>query len=332
MRTRHRDFFFALAALTAGLLAAPARGDPLPGEILKFRQLPQYGPLFAGGPFFSGHDEASTAFGIFDPAGNLQGWQGRFMADDFADKFSTPVVHLRWWGSYQANQGITVGVDKFLISFESDIPAGPNNPFSRPGVPLLNQIVRKGPLAPGSGTFIETASPIPAPVGTELLFEYNAELNLGKEFRQEPDKVYWLKIVALIDDPARTIVWGWHNRDYTIADPLASTPPAVVPGEHIQGFIGPGQLIPVWHFQDDAVSGVVTALIDPAMPNMPVIDQAQYAPQRYEFPTDGPDGIQDFSKDLAFELYTIPEPGSIALLFGGLGIGLIGLCRTRRAR
>ena len=61
--------------------------------------------------------------------------------------------------------------------------------------------------------------------------------------------MYWLKIVALVDvppgcpfpdpDQPPTFVprWGWHNRDYTIMDPLASTPPAVVPGEHIDGFL-----------------------------------------------------------------------------------------------
>jgi hypothetical protein len=55
------------------------------------------------------------------------------MADDFADKFSSPVVHVKWWGSY-LNKFTTPNfpVDKFLISFESDIPAAPNVPFSRP--------------------------------------------------------------------------------------------------------------------------------------------------------------------------------------------------------
>ena len=37
-------------------------------------------------------------------------------------------------------------VNKFLISFESDVPASTANPFSRPGQPLLNQIVRRGPI------------------------------------------------------------------------------------------------------------------------------------------------------------------------------------------
>ena len=93
--------YLRLAVCASVLLFADrAFADPLPGEVLKFQQLPQNGPIFFG------HDEASIGFGILDPAtGVLSGWRGGFMADDFADKFDTPVVHLRWWGSYLNGQG-----------------------------------------------------------------------------------------------------------------------------------------------------------------------------------------------------------------------------------
>jgi hypothetical protein len=315
MSRYYRCFGAALGAV-ALLMSGRVLADPLPGEVLKFQQLPQNGPIFFG------HDEASMGFGILDPAtGVLSGWRGGFMADDFADKFSTPVVHLRWWGSYLNGPGAAT-VDKFLIAFESDVPVGPNNPFSRPGTPLLNQIVRKGPLAPGSGTFTEKPAGGSA---AEPLFEYNAELNLGKEFPQQPNTVYWLKIAALVDGNDPPFIWGWHNRDYTIPDSLASTPPAVSPGESMVGTVpGPtGQPVPVWHFQDDAVSGTFTAMIDPAMPNMPIVDQSDFVPQRYVFPSDGPDVIQQFSKDLAFELYMIPEPATWLLLITGVVAGRV---------
>jgi hypothetical protein len=265
------------------------------------------------------------------------------MADDFADKFSSPVVHVRWWGSYLNNFTQNLPVDKFLISFERDVPAGPNNPFSHPGGPILNQIVKRGPLASGSGTFTEKAISPGGPPLAETLYEYNAELNLGKEFFQNPDQVYWLKIVALVDvpqnfpnfDPANppTFVprWGWHNRDYTVMNSLASTAPAVLPGEHIDGFIGPVPGgIPIWHFQDDAVTGRVT--IDTAGPMggiMPVIIQDGFQPTRYVAGADGPQVIVEFSKDLAFELYTIPEPATCALVLFGV---VWGMAHRRRAR
>jgi hypothetical protein len=335
----------AIAVLCA-VFAPSAAADPIVGrDLLKFSQRPmdQTPITSADGTVrrFWGHDELSTAYSTVGPTGPAP-YRGTFMADDFADKFDSPIVHVKWWGSYLNNfvSPATFPVDKFLISIESDVPAGPNNPFSHPGQPLLNQIVKRGPISPGSGTFTERPiSPGGDPLN-EALYEYNAELHLGKEFFQKPDTVYWLKIVALVDLPPGIIIdpnqpptfvprWGWHNRDYTIMDPLASTAPAVVPGEHIDGFLGPVPGgTPVWHFQDDAVTGniVVNHLI-PMGEIMPQIDQAGYQPTRYRPLADGPPGIGEFSKDLAFELYTIvPEPATSALV----AIGLAGVVALRR--
>ena len=319
-----------------------AFGDPLPGEILKFQQLPlnngapvinpYLGPFINPNPFplvapptptapFPGHDETSTAYAnLFDTNGNAIGWQGQFMADDFADRFTSSVVHVRWWGSYQNNQVFT-GVKRFLISFESDVPVSPNNPFSHPGTPLLNQIVTLGPLAPASGTFTEALLSPPGPTQPEALFQYNAELNLGKDFKQQPNTVYWLKIVALVDaNREGNIVWGWHNRDWSVPDLLASIPPAVVPGE---GNIAAPGLPPIWHFQDDAVSGTV-GIFPGSSPIMPDIQQGGYLPHNYIAGLDGPTYIEQYSKDLAFELYTVPEPASLVLIgFGAAGVAFL---------
>jgi hypothetical protein len=344
-----RALIALILAACALLPVSIAFGDPLPGrDVLKFRQRPMDGtPIVndAGGTtLYWGHDELSTAYSSA-AATAPRIYQGVFMADDFADKFSSPVVHVKWWGSYLNNfQTPEYPVDKFLISFESDIPQSPNNPFSRPGEPLLNQIVRRVPagggLTPGSGTFTEKPISPGGPPLSEALYEYNAELHLGKEFYQKPDTVYWLKIVALVDLPAGVPIeppptfaprWGWHNRDYTIFDPLASTAPAVVPGEFLSGTIGAGPAAaPIWHFQDDAVTGRI--FVDTAGPMgqiMPVIDQSQYAPTHYQPLADGPEQIVQYSKDLAFELYTlVPEPASCLMLLASTAA--IALVSRRR--
>ena len=116
--------------------------------------------------------------------------------------------------------------------------------------------------------------------------------------------------------------WGWHNRDYTVKDPLAS--PNVAPGETQVGTIGAN--VPVYHFQDDAVTGDVRILPDPNMGGflMPQVFQpvANMSPTNYLDFADGPgpgpiagtNFISQFSKDLAFEIYTVPEPTAFGLI------------------
>src|SRR5215471_15951350 len=92
----------AVAAIVCAAITAVALADPLPGQILKFQQLPlnNGNPAYPGAPIgqpYPGHDEVSTAY--LQPTGSIS-YQGPFIADDFADNFSSPVVHVRWWGSY----------------------------------------------------------------------------------------------------------------------------------------------------------------------------------------------------------------------------------------
>ncbi len=309
---------FVMACLVSSMAVA----DPLPGrDILKFQQAPMIVTPVDGALYF-GHDELSTLYAL-DPD-NPTSYQGIAMADDFADEFNTPVVHVKWWGSYLDNQ-FSSPISKFLISFESDAPAVSGDPdsFSHPDQPLLSQIVTAGPLAPGSGTFTEKFVFSPAPALGDDVYEYNAELKLP--FDQQPNTVYWLKIAALIDDSSEFARWGWHNRDYTLMDPLASG--LVTPGEYIEGVTGGGT--DVWHFQDDAVSADTFLFLN-AVDGGWDVDQTNYIPQHYMDGVDGPipdatgdGGIGQFSKDLAFELYTIPEPATFAVLALGAIAGLI---------
>ena len=344
---------FLAAALLAAGFAAVATADPLPGrDKLKFSQLPMIDtPVNDNNGTvqkFNGHDELSTAYGFFNTAINaIPSYDGRFMADDFADLSNDPVLHVKWWGSYLLNNP-NVPVNKFLISFESDTPAGPAPSFSHPDQPLLNQVVFKGPLAPGSGTYTETLLPGTTSVDGPI-YEYNAELHLNKPFPEKADTVYWLKIAAMVDVPAAAgtfdpynpqtslvpmTQWGWHNRDYTMQDTLASTSVAGG-GEILDGNINGTS---IYHFQDDAVTGDVRInVLGSGGLVMPDVFQpvANMLPTFYKDGIDGPagavpgaQGISHFSKDLAFNLYTyqVPEPSSCLLML----MGLVGLFRRRR--
>ena len=152
------------------------------------------------GQIYFGHDELSTAYGVGNAANPPVNYRGTFMADDFADKFTTPVVHITWWGSYLDNNNAAFPpqppVQKFLIAWETDVPALPGT-FSHPGTVIQHEVVTPGTLTPG--TFTETLERGPDPVLGEALYRYNAQLALP--FNQAPDTVYWLKIAALVDVP-----------------------------------------------------------------------------------------------------------------------------------
>ncbi len=330
-------------------------GDEQP--ILKFQQLPLDNLLIDQTTYW-GHDELSSVYTMYDdqiPPQSVDGiYDGCYMADDFADLADTPVIRVKWWGSYLEDELIDEEhVTRFLITFEDDVPADAAQGIpSHPGNVLQSEIVHLGgaiaPLNPGEFSEV-TFSSGGAPC-YEALYKYEAILK--NPFPQEPDKVYWIKIVAMYDIDLNTwqqiqalaianpgldlcdvlnlpidqgfdmpiTRWGWHNRDYTIMDTYASSPPAVNPGEHIAGTFtdSSGTDVAVWHFQDDAVYGYLQVdnrgIADPLV----FQDPFRWWEQYYMFSllhctglqgVDGPDDIATYSKDLAFELWTGPPAG-----------------------
>ena len=242
----------AVAAAIAGLgLCSKAMADPLPGEVLKFYQAPlnNAGPLYPTGssptsldhpasPLFPGHDELSTA--KLAPTSGL--YTGTMMADDFGDFFTTPIVHVQFWGSYMnGTNNANGGVQKFQITFYTDNPASSaSGAASSPLQPYSSQTVSLATsLAPGDGKFTETlvaGTSGSTKLGDSALYQYNAELAVPVP---EPvplpvGTVDWISIVALTSptDPNPNIQWGWHDRDYGIFDPLATSLPLTNPGEN----------------------------------------------------------------------------------------------------
>lgn len=295
--------FGILASLGAG---SSALAQALPGEILKFQQLPLGDLVTNPQSQFPGHDVLSTA----SPSTAAPGaYTGTFAADDFSDNVTSPVVDVQWWGSYAPNGASPAHAQQFLISFETDVPATSSSGFSQPGQSLSSQVVTLGALTPASGTFTETAqASVPGPEGP--IYQYNAEL--ANPFPEQAGTTYWLKIVALDTPGTVPVQWGWHNRDYTIPDPYAAPP-----GDANLGVNDVGQ--PVYHYMDDAVTGNITYL--PAVPPPQSLIETNMTPLFYSNTPSidgfGTTGVGAPSEDLAFSLYynnTVPEPVALPLL------------------
>jgi hypothetical protein len=313
-------------SLVFALLVAQVHAEPLPGETLAFRQQPLDQTQIMG-QTYQGHSELSTATVLPIP-GALTVYGGRFAADDFAVKSADPITHVRWWGTY-LNTPALESVQRFLITFERDVPSGPGQPFSRPGEPIVSQVVRRGMLSAGSGTFTEDPD-LPVPPSGDTPLAYDAAL--ATPFSPEPNTVYWLKVTALADLPLPgtfepRFMWGWQVRDYIQENSFAPAAPTVVPGEFVT--LSPIPELPaVWHFQDAAVVGNLE-LTDRLTSFL--IAQRDLAPRNYLEGVDGPDLLVFSPQDLAFELYSIPEPSAV-MLAAGAALPLVFLFDRGRRR
>jgi hypothetical protein len=304
-----------ITSLTTLGIGSMAAAQALPGEVIKFQQLPLGDLQTNPASQFPGHDELSTATGTTTTGPFI----GTFAADDFSDNVTSPIVDVQWWGSYLPNTAAPGQVQDFLISFESNVAPNSAAGFSQPGLSLSSEVVKLGALAPQSGTFTQTAVPsVPGPDGT--LYQYNAEL--ANPFPEQAGTTYWLKIVALTG-PNNPVQWGWHNRDYTIPDPYAAAP-----GDSILGVNDINQ--PVYHYMDDAVTGNVTYI--PGVPPPQDLIETNMSPLTYStnpaIDGFGATGVVPPSEDLAFNLYysQVPEPVGLPIL----GLGMFLLRRHRR--
>jgi hypothetical protein len=239
------------------------------------------------------------------------------IADDFRDPFTTPVRTVRWWGSYNPQPAVfrdeagTIvpvppgpGVeDGYAISFFGDVPVGPNDPFSHPDGLLGTYVL---PL--------DKVSIKPTPfVGWDMLpiFEYEANLMdahldhavtpiadpMG--FNQRPGEIYWISIIAEVG-----------HKIELVQDPTGGPPIWVSEdtGKFAQNHYWGWHTSPK-HFNDVATMGHLF------MPG----NQWEYfgwmpiQPQHHLF-------------DMAFQLYTVPEPASVGLM----ALALVAVCGYRR--
>ncbi|HWP40842.1 MAG TPA: hypothetical protein VNL70_07940 [Tepidisphaeraceae bacterium] len=228
----------------------------------------------------------------------------KLLADDFLCTQTGPITDIHIWGSWLNDRlpqvpdptGVLVpdpaGV-RFKLSIHADIPAGPNQPYSKPGAELWSAV-----FGPNDFT-VRLYHTLPQTTSGEAFYDPNTGQVLGVDYNiwqynftsiknpfvQQQGTIYWLDVQAY---PATDeAFFGWKT-----------TNPNVTP-----------------HFNDDAVYGDTIGFYGP------LVDPPGW--QELIYPPNHPYAGQ--SIDLAFVI--TPEPGSATL-----GIGLAGLLMLRRRR
>lgn len=156
---------------------------------------------------------------LYAPTNGYNGWNEKsvyesdyIVADDWVCTNATPVTDLHWWGSF-------IGWPEpvppqmpgaFVISFWTDVPQGPNNTFSHPGVCITNFTCTSFSWS-FDGWDFDPRDPGAPP---EACFRFDQQLLPAEYFVQPPGtNTYWISIAAQY--PAGQLVqypWGWKTR------------------------------------------------------------------------------------------------------------------------
>ena len=256
MNAFQKRMLLTLALAAASLaIASTALADPLPGrDVLKFGQQPMSTPRsptsteHRNGLALRGHDELSTAYGFGNAATRPTPYQGRFMADDFADKLSRPRGPREMVGLVPQQFPIAQHAREQVPDFVRKRRASDRRQcFSHPGPAALEPDRHAGPAggAPAPARYTEKLISPGGPPLNEQLYEYNAELHLGKAFFREgghgllaedrgprrSSAGHSLRRIPISHQPSSPR-WGWHNRDYTIKIRSLPRLPRVIPVRH----------------------------------------------------------------------------------------------------
>jgi len=175
---------------------------PRPGVYPKWEQPPVENPDGSG--YIYGWNEMSIWFGP------------QYVADDFKCCDARPISDIHWWGSYlnwleMFPPPPPIAPCCFQLGLWTDVPAGPDNPFSHPGVMIREWWVMREALNEHMvGVDFHPEH------GYETCFRYDFFIP-EPDWYYQPDtqEVFWLSIAAMYDfQPPMLYEWGWKTRPH----------------------------------------------------------------------------------------------------------------------
>jgi hypothetical protein len=248
-------------------------------------------------------------------------WQ-KILADDFPCYQSGPITDIHIWGSWLNDQIPFVSGQadsnlqnvSFKLSIHSDVPKNPTNQesYSHPGEELWSWVFKPGEYKPNlwkentNEYFYEPNTNQIIGDDTQI-WQYNFYIDPSVAFKQEGTaavpKVYWLDVQAIIPEAADQgaipdYVFGWKTTDQQWGDDA-------VYGDTLEPGKQPYDQFPD---PDDPTGGSLLPWKDMIYPIGP------YARQ---------------SLNLAFAITTVPEPGTLVMLFGACVFGFVAYMRRR---
>ena len=205
------------------LAGATALGSWDPSMPAKYVQMPDLSP--------SGLDVMATT--------------PKVLADDFPCYQTGLITDIHIWCSWRQDLAMTSDAVAFQLSIHDNIPAGPNQPYSKPGNLLWSHIFNPGEYE----TLIEGVAPEGwyNPNTGELVrndhtlvWQYNFNIDPAVAFMQEGSaaalKIYWLDVSALLP-PGQNAQFGWKTSNEHWMDDAVFTDTDVVGTSPVAGWL-----------------------------------------------------------------------------------------------
>ncbi len=160
-------------------------------------------------PLFYGWDERSD-----------YNWGPPIVADDWLCTTDKPVTDIHWWGSFVGwSQPYPPPLPAgFHIGIWTDVPSGPNQPFSHPGTLIWQNFCT---TYRWNFAGYDRSPQMPTTDWNESCFQFNQDLKPEEYFYQQPgptgQNVFWLSIAAIYPGQPQ-FPWGWKTRPHYFND------------------------------------------------------------------------------------------------------------------